>query len=213
MNPPILDYLIGLDLGRDRDHSAFAVFGLVEEDSGAFDHVLYCRHRRPVLTLGALKRIPLGTEYVEVVRKLRQLVNALRAQTGYGLRPPRIHVILDAAGPGQVVTELIRAEKMGVNVVPILITAGQESGSNGRRTTVPRRDLIARLRYLLETEIIRVHSRLQNANALELEVAAVRPRSGQTEHDDLVIAASLAAWYAAKVRPDLIKRTISNPNA
>jgi hypothetical protein len=35
---PILDYLIGLDLGRDRDHSAFAVFGLVEEDFGNFDH-------------------------------------------------------------------------------------------------------------------------------------------------------------------------------
>lgn len=205
---PILDYLIGLDLGRDRDHSAFAVFGLVEEDFGNFDHARYCQHRRPVLTLGALKRIPLGTEYVEVVRKLRQLVNALRAQCGYGQRPPRIHIVLDAAGPGQVVTELIRAEKMGVNIVPVLITAGHEVGSNSRRTTVPRRDLVAHLRYLLETEIIRVHRDVYHANALENEVAAVRPRSGQTEHDDLVIAAALAAWYAARVRPDLIKRKV-----
>jgi hypothetical protein len=204
---PVLAYLIGLDLGRDRDHSAFAVFGLAEENFGGFDHVRYCYPKRAVLTMGALKRIPLGTEYVEVVQKLRQLVNVLRAPYGFGQRPPRIHVVLDAAGPGQVVAELIRAAKMDVNIVPVVITAGSQSGHNSRRTTVPRRDLIAQLRYLLETQIIRVHRDVRHATELEREIAAVRPRSGQTHHDDLAIAASLAAWHAAKLRPDLIKRS------
>jgi hypothetical protein len=40
---------------------------------------------------------------------------------------------------------------------------------------------------------------------LEREIAAVRPHGGQYPHDDLAIAASLAAWYATRVRRDLIR--------
>ena len=71
----IREYFIGLDLARARDYSAFAVIALTEENHGPFDRVTYSQPTRPVLYLGSLKRVPLGTEYLEVVKKLRRLVD------------------------------------------------------------------------------------------------------------------------------------------
>ena len=200
-----LEYFIGLDLARARDYSAIAVVGLCNENHGPFDHVRYCQPTRSVLHLGSLRRIPLGTEYLEVVQQLRRLIEQLRAQYGYGQPVPRITVVLDSAGPGHVVLELLRAEKLGVNIIPVLMTAGNDVGHSSGRTTVPRRDLVSNIRYLLETELLRVNGKLAYAHILEREIAAVRPHGGQYPHDDLAIAASLAAWYATRVRRDLIR--------
>ena len=205
----ILDYFIGLDLARARDYSAMATIGLCEEVHGPFDHVRYCQPYRPVLYLGSLRRIPLGTEYLEVVKKLRRLVQKLRAQYGYGQPVPRIHVVLDSAGPGHVVLELIRAEQLDVNIVPVLMTAGNDVGRSSGRTTVPRKDLVSNIRYLLETELLRVNGKLAHAHILEREIAAVRPHGGQYPHDDLAIAASLAAWYATRVRRELVRPSLA----
>ncbi len=203
----ILDYFIGLDLARARDYSAVAVVGLCTENHGGFDRVRYCQPTRPVLYLGSLRRIPLGTEYLKVVNKITRLVEQLRAQYGYGQPVPRIHIVLDSAGPGHVVLELLRAEKLGVNIVPILMTAGNDVGHSSGRTTVPRKDLVSNIRYLLETELLRINGKLAHAHILEREIASVRPRGGQYPHDDLAIAASLATWYATRVRRDLIRPT------
>lgn len=201
----IREYFIGLDLARARDYSAFAVIALTEENHGPFDRVTYSQPTRPVLYLGSLKRVPLGTEYLEVVKKLRRLVDRLRAQYGYGQPVPRISVVLDSAGPGHVVLELIRAEKMGINIVPVLMTAGHGVGHSSGRTTVPRRDLVGNIRYMMETELLRINKALAHGHLLEREIAALRPHGGQSPHDDLAVAASLAAWYATRVRRDLLR--------
>ncbi len=203
--PSILEYFIGLDLARARDFSAIAVAGLYHETHGDFDRVRYCQPTRPALHLGALRRIPLGTEYIEVVQQLRRLVERLRAQYGYGHPLPRIHVVLDSAGPGHVVLELLRAEQLSVNLVPVLMTAGSDVGHSSGRTTVPRKDIVSNIRYLLETELLRIDKSLAHAHILEREIAAVRPHGGQYPHDDLAIAAGLATWYATRIHRQLIR--------
>lgn len=200
----IYHYFLGVDLGRDRDHSAIAVLSLIEEPHGDFDRTHFWQPMRSVLRLGALKRIPLGTEYVKVVQLIRKAVNQLKARHPPLHPQPKIHIVLDSAGPGQVVKELIQSERMGINLIPVVLTGGQHFGETAGKRTVPRRDLVAHLRYLLETELLRVNKKLRHYDAFEREVAAVRPRSGQYEHDDLVIAASLAAWWATVIRPQLI---------
>ena len=139
--------------------------------------------------------------------KLRRLVSRLRAKAGWGQPEVKIHVVLDSAGPGQIAIELIRNEQMGINFVPALITGAHEAGrsASGKRT-VPRRELVSTLRYLLEVERLTVHEGLVHRDALVQEVAAVRPDGGQSAHDDLVIAAGLAAWHAVRVWPDLVKQ-------
>ena len=125
---------------------------------------------------------------------------------GWGAPKVKVHVIVDAAGPGQVAIELIRAQRLDITFVPALLTSGGESGySQSGKLTIPRRELITNLRYLLEVELLRVHPDLAHKTALENEIAAVRFDGRQSAHDDLVIATALAAYQARRVFPELIR--------
>ena len=203
---PITHYFLAADLGLERDHSAFATLALRREDSGGFDHAQLVQPTRPILELGGLRRIPLGTEYLQIVKSLRQTVTKLQSAAGWGAPKVRVHVIIDAAGPGQVAVELIRAQKLDITFTPALLTAGADSGySQSGKLTIPRRELITNLRYLLVVELLRVHPALVHKKALEAEIAAVRFDGRQSAHDDLVIATALAAYQARRVFPELIR--------
>ena len=133
----------------DRDHSAFATLALRREDYGGFDRANIVQPTRPILESGALRRI-----------------------TAAGWRAPkvRVRVIIDASGPGQVAIELIRAQKLDITFTPALLTAVCDSGhSQSGKLTIPRRELISNLRYLLEVELLRVHPDLTHKKALEAE--------------------------------------------
>jgi len=203
---PVTDYILAVDFGRDRDHSAFATMAVRHEDSGPYDYAAYRQPTRAILQLGGLRRIPLGTEYLEVVKQLRQTVLRLHNLAGWAARPVRVHVIVDAAGPGQVAIELIRAQQLDIHFTPALLTSGHEVGySPSGKLTVPRRELITNLRYLLEVGLIRVQNGLTHKAALESEVASVRFGGGQSAHDDLVIATGLAAFQARRIYPELVR--------
>ncbi|MBL8237969.1 MAG: hypothetical protein JNM66_11150 [Bryobacterales bacterium] len=202
----ITDYFIGLDLGRDRDYSAVAILALRQEEHGDFDRQRLVQPSRRIVELIGLKRIPLGTEYIRVIGYIRRLVSRLHARAGWGAPAVRVHLIMDSAGPGQVALELIRAQKMDINFVPAILTAGHEHGrSSSGKATVPRREIIGTLRYLLEMQLLRLHRDHPHAGILRKEVAAVRPDGGQYAHDDLVIATALAAWYSTRAYRDLIR--------
>ena len=203
---PITDYIVAADFGRDRDHSAFATIAVRLEDHGSYDYAKLIQPTHVVLQLGSLRRIPLGTEYLEVVKQLRRTVTRLQSAAGWGAPTVRVHVIVDAAGPGQVAIELIRAQQLDINFVPALLTAGIETGySPSGKLTIPRREVITNLRYLLEVELIRVQRNLTHKAALEAEIASVRFDGRQSAHDDLVIAAGLAAYQARRVVPELLR--------
>jgi hypothetical protein len=205
---PITDYILAADLGRDRDHSAFAILAVRQEDYGRYDFAAFRQPTRVVLQLGALRRIPLGTQYLEVVGQIRQTVTRLHAIGGWGARPVRVHVIVDAAGPGQVAIELIRAQQLDINFTPALLTAGYETGySPSGKLTIPRREVITNLRYLLEIGLVRVQKNLTHKAALESEIAQVRFGGRQSAHDDLVIATGLAAFPARRIYPELVRPT------
>ena len=203
---PLTDYIVAADFGRDRDHSAFATNAVRLEDPGSYDYAKLIQPTHVVLQLGSLRRIPLGTEYLEVVKQLRRTVTRLQSAAGWGAPTVRVHVIVDAAGPGQVAIELIRAQQLDINFVPALLTAGIETGySPSGKLTIPRREVITNLRYLLEVELIRVQRNLTHKAALEAEIASVRFDGRQSAHDDLVIAAGLAAYQARRIIPELLR--------
>ncbi len=203
---PITHYIVAADFGLDRDHSAFATIALRREDHGTFDHAQLVQPTRLILQLGSLRRIPLGTQYLEVAKQLRQTVRRLQGAAGWGAPEVKVHVIVDAAGPGQVVLELLRAQRLGINLVPALLTAGSESGYlPSGKLTVPRRELITHLRYLLEVELLRVNPKMTHKAALETEIASVRFDGRQAAHDDLVIATGLAAYQAWRIFPELLR--------
>lgn len=178
MTPPSGDYIIGVDFGREVNHSAFAV-AAVHGHTIAFIH---------------FERIPLHTSYLCVLAKLRRLVKRLGARGAQ-----RITIVCDAAGPGQLAIELIRNWSAAPLVAPVAITAGQTPGYTQSGTaTVPRLLLIQNLSQLMKRRLIVVAEAAGNLALWTRELCSARINSGQSEQDDLAIATALTAWYAGK---------------
>jgi hypothetical protein len=134
------------------------------------------------------ERLPLGLPYLALAARLRLALEGLNPSF-YAAAPVRKILVLDAAGPGGPIAELLQRARLGVTLMPITITGGgRPNGSN-----VPRAVLLARLRILLETGALRL-----SAHAAELhgELRSVRLDGRQTAHDDLALALALAAWPA-----------------
>lgn len=196
----ILFYL-GLDLGQRRDPSAIAVVERVQERR-AFQAPVFSG-----LLVRHLERIPLGTSYPRVVRRVRSIVSSEELRG-------RCSVAADGTGVGAPVMDMLRDARMACEIASVTITSGERESQVGQTWNVPKRDLIAGLQVLLERNQLRIAQELRDAGPLMRELMNVRTTrkengrerlgaDGYGEHDDLVIALALACWRAGKARPDI----------
>jgi len=188
-----VQYYVGLDLGQVQDYTALAVLEwLPNEYSYAVRH---------------LRRFPLGTPYPRICDEVRALV----------LRPPlvgRVQLVVDATGVGRPVLDIFRKAQLGHGVIAISIHGGdnvsREPAVSGFR--VPKRDLVSNLQLLFQARRLKISKDLPEAEILVQELRSFRVqitesgndtygvwRSG--EHDDLVLAVSLAAWLGERHHP------------
>jgi hypothetical protein len=198
-------YFIVLDLGRRRDHSAIAVVERVEQvaprESARVKGVL----------VRYVERVPLGTSYLEVVERVREIA------TDYWVKG-NCSVVVDATGVGEPVVDMLRQAKLGCEIVAVTITGGDRENDAGStslapRCSVPKRDLIEGLQVLLEMKQLRIAADIPHLQTLVKELLdmrvtlrGVRVRigaEGPGEHDDLAIALALAVWKAKKTVPYL----------
>ena len=96
-----LHYYIGLDLGKSRDHTAIAVIEHRVEATAERDPRTYDWITETTARVRWLERIPLGTTYDEVIRRVADLVDrpTLRSKST---------LVVDATGPGAPVVDQIR---------------------------------------------------------------------------------------------------------
>jgi hypothetical protein len=199
---PTTRFFIGLDVGQRRDPSAIAVIARTETTYNDRDPVTYAFRKEVTTSLAYLERIPLGTEYHDVVARVRSV-----AQMPDLLG--RCSIAIDATGPGMPVVELARAARIGCDIAPVVITGGERETYNNGVYGVPKRDLITRLQLMLECGELRVSAELREASVLVEELRNMRVkvslgghetfehwRSGQ--HDDLVLAVALACWQGVR---------------
>lgn len=180
--------LLGLDLGQRRDHSALVIIEKRVVLTGEFDAVHWRHVTRVRMELRHAERLPLGLPYLALAARLRLALEGLNASS-YAAAPVTKILVLDAAGPGGPIAELLHRARLGVRLMPITITGGgRPNGSN-----VPRAVLLARLRILLESGILRLSPR---ARDLHGELRSVRLDGRQSGHDDLALALALAVWPA-----------------
>ena len=187
---------IGIDLGRNHDHTAIAIIQRIE--------ALYGPH----LLVRFLERLPLGTPYPLVVEHIADLVAHCR----------QCALIVDATGVGEPVVDSLRRAGLGCEIAAVTITSGQRETRTGSHYCVPKQDLIAGLQLAMENDELRVARSLPDAGSLVRELLSVRIRSsfghsgsarvrigadGYGEHDDLVTALSLACWRARRPRNPL----------
>jgi hypothetical protein len=184
-------YVLGVDLGQAHDPTAVVIL----------EHPIGPSH--PTYSIRALHRYPLGTSYTSIVNDL----------TARLTRPPltRGHTLtaIDATGVGAPVTELFKQNRRVRDIYGITITGGTTVGGNGYQPTVPKRDLINTTAVILQQRRIRIAAALTETPTLLDELQGYRykttdsghqtyaPANSQ-DHDDLVLALSLALWLAER---------------
>ena len=179
-------FFVGLDLGQKQDSTAVAI---VERHRG----------RQQRYDLRHLERVRLGTSFVDVVTRVNSLMTAAPL---YG----RTVLVLDATGVGLPVLDQFRHS--GATPVAVSITGGTSVSRDGEFFHVPKRELIRSFVGLLESGRFRWSASLSLGSDFAEELlnfgVSINRRTGResyaargtTKHDDLVLAVSLACWYA-----------------
>ncbi len=187
-------YVLGLDLGQRQDYSALTLDEIHARGTPEARH-----HAR------YLRRWPLNTAYPTIVDDVAALDG----------RPPleRTDVLaIDQTGVGRPVVDMLRQKQL--RPVAITITGGDSVSAEGAFLRVPKRDLIGILQVLLQTERLKFARSLPDVPVLIQELESFRVKiSPQTahdsyehregQHDDLVLATAVAAWYAERSQPNL----------
>ncbi len=195
------EFFTGLDLGQSCDYTAMAVVERTEEP-GEWDHVAFAARKIARLKLRHLERVPLGTPYPEVVSRVATVMEALE-------RLGRRHLLADATGVGRPVVDLLKLARMKCQLWPVTITGGDTERQEGGSFRVPKRDLIIGLQVNLSAGELEIANGTEWGGALLKEMAAMKVRMRRSreqfgayeegEHDDLVLAVSLACWGVRKM--------------
>lgn len=196
------EHYYGLDLGKRQDHTALVVVELTWE-YGAKDPATQAIALRPRLTVRHAPRLPLDTETVSIPGFVRTA--AQRFAPGYGGPRTPGTLLIDATGNGHTVVELLRRENPGLRLSPVCISSGRTAKHlKDSYLSVPRTDLLTRLKLLFERGVIGIERAASGFAVLERELVHFETAGHQQEHDDLVMALALATWQAATDHPSLL---------
>ena len=193
------DFIVGVDLGQARDYTAIAVLERFEELTGKAEKGRWARRVR--YEMPHLERPPLGTSYPAIIERLKDLIARLPAHK-------RLKILVDQTGCGRPVIDLMREAKL--EVIPITITfGGSVNGGPFFGYHVPKRQLVSNLAIFLQADRLKIAPSLPEAPAMIEELQNFRikfTKAGndtyehwrESDHDDLVLAAAMAAWYGEK---------------
>lgn len=176
---------MGLDLGQAADFTALTIIEKTEKNPVQFQG----KH---------LARFTLGTPYPEIVQGVGTLLSTPQLVG-------KCRLVVDATGVGRPVVDLLR--KAGLRLVPVVITGGDKVTAEDGFLKVPKRDLVASLQVLLQTQRLRFAASLPLAPVLVEEMKNFKVKltlSGhdtygawrEGQHDDLILSVALATWYA-----------------
>lgn len=159
------------------------------------------RPAAPPLLMPHLERIPLGTPYPLVVQR----VGMILASPPLADRPTAL--VVDGTGVGVGIVDMF--VHAGLYPIPISIHGGDRVIPTHPGFRVPKRDLVAAVQVLLQNEQLKISRALLEAETLKRELENFRVKLDpvtahdsyshwrEAEHDDLVLAAALAAWFRA----------------
>lgn len=188
-------YYVGVDLGQSSDYTAIAILGEMPPDNPGSEKMYAIRH---------LERFR-DVLYPDVANRIVALVDS-------PILKYRSELIIDATGVGPAVTDLLKKRNRQFKAVKIH-GGDAESRADDGSYRVPKRNLISTLQVLLQTGRLKIASSLELAQTLRAELLNFRVKINlktahdsyeawrEGDHDDLVLAAALAAWGAGKVPP------------
>jgi hypothetical protein len=177
----------------------------------------YGRPAHPPLHLRHLERFELGTKYDEMVGRVKRLL--LREPIRSRLR--HTAVLVDKTGPGESAVDFLDAA--GIPSIPIGIHGGSRvipQNPPRRGFNVPKKDFAFATQVLLQTGRLQIAEGLELAPVLKRELLNFRVKTNpqtahesfehwrEGDHDDLVLATAMAAWYQRFVNVEAEKRNV-----
>jgi len=178
-------FYLGLDLGQARDYSAVAIAERRVELTGDFDRVNYLERTGTRILVTHLERIPLRTPYPQVVDRVRALTQRHQHR--------KLEIVMDATGVGAAVRDMLTQARLGVHIYGVTLTGGERMAVVPGGYCVPRHDLLANLRLLLEKRMLEIIVPGDMETLLRGEFLRWGRHSA---HDDLIFAVALACWKA-----------------
>lgn len=181
-------YVVGLDLGQAADYTAVAI---VEQQPAEW-------------RLRWLERYEIGTRYPTVVKRVAALL----------AREPladNADLVVDQTGVGRPVVDMLRDADLAP--ICVTITAGDAVTRQPAGWHVPKRDLVSALVVPFQNGGLSIAPTLPLAPKLVAELLnfkmKINLRTGnetyeawrESEHDDLVLATALAAWWLRRAEP------------
>ena len=196
-------FVVGLDLGQANDFTAVTVLDRVVQFSLDQSERVPLEHTRRIsYEVPHLQRFKLGTPYPAISDAIGKLLIMLPE------RKVRPELVVDATGVGRPVVDLLT--KARLRPIAVSITGGSnETSSADFAHSVPKRNLVSALQVVLQSGRLKVARGLPDAETLISELANFRVKISATGHDsyeawresihdDLVLSASLAVWYAER---------------
>jgi hypothetical protein len=181
----MVKFFIGLDLGQANDYTALSILERLPDKNGCIYHI-----RR-------LERVR-GASYPDITQKVTTMMRSPVLSGGAAL-------VVDQTGVGATVVDLLK--NAGLKPIAILIHGGDKATREWSNWRVPKRDLVGVLQVLLQTERLKVSSKLGLGPVLQAEMlnfkVKIDPQTAhdsysawrESDHDDLVLSVALAAWW------------------
>jgi hypothetical protein len=203
------EYVMGVDLGQKRDHTAIAILERSDVIYSERDALTWAHFEKTEYRLRFLKRLELGLTYPQIVEKVETIVRALQKECGSWGNRPSLALVVDETGVGTAVVDLLRRCGLGCELVPVTITPGEREVRTKCGWNVPKRELVTGLQVMYENDELLMSGELNQLDVLLKELAEMQVRRSPTGHesfavwregvhDDLVLAVALAVWRARK---------------
>lgn len=195
-----IEYYFGLDLGQKKSYTAIAIVERTVDREQYRDPVSYALEWEELgpaqQAVRHLERFPLGTSYVDVVERVKQML------WQDVLRQGNTKLVVDATGAGAPVVDLFRRDREITRVCDLTamtITSGAQAtkGRGPGDWMVPKQDLMSGLALMFEERRILIARGMTESRQLVEEL--VRYGRGDGYRDDLALALAMACW---KLRQD-----------
>jgi hypothetical protein len=184
-------FYVGLDLGQSADYTALCILEKLQQETGY------------VYNIRRLERVR-GEPYPSIIEKVVAVMKSNPLQQDATL-------VADSTGVGAPVVDEFR--KAGLKPISVFIHGGENVTHDGMNYRVPKRNLVAVVKILLQNNRLIGSDKLKLGGILQQELLNFNykfdPKTAHDSygcwreaiHDDLVLSVSLAAWYGETEKP------------